>query len=105
MDLNKEISGEFYFGLVDGRVLKSVPELLEALKNMDDWVYQHHVNQERNDFVNWIRHVYENEELAKKLEKAKKQKQVIKVINESLKKKLVLPKKTKKTSTKKKQKK
>ena len=54
MGINEEVGEEFYFKLVDGKMLKSVPELLEALKNMDDWVYQHHVNQERNDFVNWI---------------------------------------------------
>ena len=58
MDLNEEVGEEFYFKLVDGKMLKSVPELLEALKNMDDWVYQHHVNQERNDFVNWLRDIF-----------------------------------------------
>jgi hypothetical protein len=54
MEINNEVSPEFWFHLADGRVLKSVPELLAVIKTMDDWVYNYHVNNEKNDFLNWI---------------------------------------------------
>ena len=58
MNLNEEISEEFYFKLADGRVIKSVPEMIEAIRSMDEWVYRHHVNTEKNDFANWIQFIY-----------------------------------------------
>jgi hypothetical protein len=57
MDINQEVNPEFYFYLADGRALKSVPELLLALRNMDEWVFSHHVNADKNDFSNWINFV------------------------------------------------
>jgi hypothetical protein len=58
MNLKEEVSQELSFRLADGRVLKSVPELLEALKNMEEWVYNHHVNAEKNDFISWMECVF-----------------------------------------------
>ena len=55
MNLNEEVSPEFYFHLADGRVIKSVPELLETMRGIEDWVWNHHVNSDKNDFVKWIR--------------------------------------------------
>jgi 23S rRNA G2069 N7-methylase RlmK/C1962 C5-methylase RlmI len=86
MYLTEEVSPEVYFRLADGRVLKSVPELLEALKNMEEWVYNHHVNAEKNDFANWIADVYGDEELALGLKNSKKQRGVVKAIKSALKK-------------------
>ncbi|MFA4960731.1 MAG: hypothetical protein WC548_03660 [Candidatus Pacearchaeota archaeon] len=54
MDINQEVSPEFYFYLADGRVVKSVPELISTLKTMDEWVYNSHVNAQKNDFIKWI---------------------------------------------------
>jgi hypothetical protein len=54
VDLSNEVSSEFWFHLADGRVIKSIPELINAIRKMDDWVYNHHVNDEKNDFVRWI---------------------------------------------------
>ncbi|MFA4960730.1 MAG: hypothetical protein WC548_03655 [Candidatus Pacearchaeota archaeon] len=65
MDINQEVSPEFYFYLADGRVVKSLRELAEILDMVDSWIFDHHVNAEKNDFSNWIKDVYGNENLAK----------------------------------------
>ena len=86
MNLNEEVSPEFYFHLADGRVIKSVPELLEVMLDMDKWVWEHHVTKSKNDFVNWINDIYKNYELGTELIKAKKLKKGISVIEKALKK-------------------
>jgi len=52
------------FVLVDGKVLKDVFQLIDALEKMGDDVFNHHVNEARNDFSNWIRDVFDDHELA-----------------------------------------
>ena len=59
------------FVLKDGRVLKDLVELSHALEHMSDDVFNHHVNNSKNDFKNWVRDVFSQKELAAELEKAK----------------------------------
>ncbi len=59
------------FVLKDGRVLKDLIELAHALEYMSDDVFNHHVNNSKNDFRNWVRDVFSQKELAAELEKAK----------------------------------
>ena len=59
------------FVLKDGRVLKDLVELSHALEHMSDDVFNHHVNNSKNDFRNWVRDVFSQKELAAELEKAK----------------------------------
>ncbi|MFH1849737.1 MAG: hypothetical protein ABH879_06125 [archaeon] len=53
------------FWLNDGRVLRNIRDLSSALADMGPGVFQHHVNCERNDFVNWIRDVVCDKTLVK----------------------------------------
>jgi hypothetical protein len=66
--LKKHILGEApqekVFYLADGRKLKSLVELTEALENMTEDVFRHHVNEAKNDFSNWINDVFKDKELA-----------------------------------------
>jgi hypothetical protein len=55
------------FWVVDGTVLKNLHELLEALENMDEDTFKHHVNGENNDFHNWVKHVHKDQKLARLL--------------------------------------
>lgn len=55
------------FMLMDGRKLRNLLELVDALDTMGDDVYHHHVNESRNDFYNWIHDVYQDIDLANKL--------------------------------------
>ena len=56
------------FSAVNGTVFRNYAELLDGLKRMDDTTFRHHVNEGRNDFLNWVLHVYSDEKLAKDFE-------------------------------------
>ena len=58
------IPQENYFKLCNGKSIKSIDELKSALKKIDDSTFQHHVNEERNDFYNWIKDVFQDKTLA-----------------------------------------
>ena len=49
-----EIPYEERFVTADGRSLRSVYELVDALGNMSDETFSYHVSEERNDFSAWI---------------------------------------------------
>lgn len=59
------------FWLNDGRSLKNLNELSKALNKMDMGLYKYHVNKDKNDFMNWIRHVIGDNLLAKNIAKNK----------------------------------
>lgn len=67
------------FWLCDGRILRNLHELADALENMSNDVFEHHVNKEKNDFSSWINDVIGDKKLANDLRKIKK-------INSTLKK-------------------
>ena len=58
------------FVLADGRVLKNVKELSDALEHMGDDVFRTHVNNGKNDFSSWVRDVLNEQELADDMLKA-----------------------------------
>jgi hypothetical protein len=47
-----------YFWVVDGTVIRSVKEMAYAVDAMDLNVFHHHVNNERNDFANWVEGIF-----------------------------------------------
>lgn len=56
-----------YFVLANGKPVQHVAELAEVLEDLEDHVFDHHVNPERNDFHNWVKDVFQDIELAKKM--------------------------------------
>ena len=58
------------FVLHDGRILKNIKELADALEHISDEAFSHHANQHRNDFSAWAREVLDEKELAEDLQKA-----------------------------------
>lgn len=56
-----------YFVLTTGTALKDYKELADALEEMEDHIYGHHVNHERNDFAHWIADTLNDIELAEKI--------------------------------------
>ena len=56
-----------YFVLANGKPVQHVAELAEILDDIEDHVFNHHVNPERNDFHNWVKDVFEDVQLAKKM--------------------------------------
>jgi hypothetical protein len=65
-----------YFRLVNGQELKSLNDLRKALSYMSDDEFNHHVNQERNDFATWVRDALKNHELYEKLISLKSRKEL-----------------------------
>jgi hypothetical protein len=66
-----EAPKEKVFYLADGRKLKNLVELTEALETMGEDVFRHHVNAARNDFSNWINDVFKDKELAQDMKSIK----------------------------------
>ncbi len=83
--LISEVAPEHYFQLYGGEVIHNVPELEEALEKMDDTTFRHHVNQERNDFSNWIQDCFGDRMLAEELRKREDKREMIEVLKKRLK--------------------
>ncbi|MBI2546714.1 hypothetical protein HYV81_06060 [Candidatus Woesearchaeota archaeon] len=82
--LLRDASPEFYFHLSDGRVLRNVNDLLQALKSMSEHVYHHHVNAHRNDFSTWIRDIFGDYNVAHKALSAKGRHELISILEKEL---------------------
>jgi hypothetical protein len=52
----------FYFK--HGRRASNIEELKTALESIDESEFKHHVNDDRNDFANWVENVFGEEKLA-----------------------------------------
>jgi hypothetical protein len=65
-----------WFVLSSGKEIKNLKELAQDLGDMEDFVFDHHVNQTKNDFVNWVRDVFDELELAERISKVKDKKKM-----------------------------
>jgi len=83
LDFDKNAVEGKNFVLFNGKILRNLNELLTALKEMDKYTFVHHINNEKNDFSNWIKHVFEYNQLADKVNKAVSKKEIIKILEES----------------------
>lgn len=55
------------FVLVNGKKLKNIKELADVIADLEDYVFNHHVTADKNDFASWLEHVFEDIQLAKKI--------------------------------------
>ncbi|MBU0757868.1 MAG: hypothetical protein KKF44_07380 [Nanoarchaeota archaeon] len=62
-----EAKPEHYFILTSGVAIKNLKELVGSLETMNEGVFRHHVNDERNDFANWVRDILNEPDLADEL--------------------------------------
>lgn len=69
-----------HFYLHDGGSLSSLDELFAELQTMDTRVWEHHVNESRNDFANWVREVMKDRFLAKNIEMVKEKDDLLKLL-------------------------
>ncbi len=63
---------EHTFFVADGRTIQDLRELAEALEEMADHVFAHHVNEHRHDFANWVHEVLQERALAEQLREAQR---------------------------------
>lgn len=75
---------EQWFVLCSGKEIKNLKELAQDIGEMEDYVFGHHVNDHRNDFVNWIKDVFKDLELAEKVSNHKDKKKIQLVLYEHL---------------------
>ncbi len=71
---------ERHFYLHEGGSLASLEELFAELQTMEHHVYEHHVNEERNDFAAWVRDVMQDRFLAKNIELCREKDQLLKLL-------------------------
>ena len=72
IDIDQEApSTQHYFYLNNGKKLKNIAELMESLKDMSQDLFSFHVNEQNNDFANWIRDVFGAKELARRIRLAR----------------------------------
>jgi len=75
-----DVPQEKRFWCSDERVLKNLPELLTALKEMSDETFRHHSSEARSDFGNWVRDVIGDDKLSRDLQKSKSRAQAVKAV-------------------------
>jgi hypothetical protein len=66
----------------DGRIFRNMRDLSAGLASMSGETFAYHVNDEKNDFSNWLNDVVEDEKLAKDLENPITRQEAAKRINE-----------------------
>ena len=73
--IRKKILGEapeeHHFVVADGKKLKNIIELADALETMSEEIFRHHANEFRNDFSSWVKDVFYDHSLAEDISRAK----------------------------------
>ncbi len=72
------------FWVNNGPILKNLEELANALPDMSDETFHHHVNNEKNDFSNWFRDVIGDQKLANDVLSSKNKESVLKKVRNRL---------------------
>ncbi|MCK5281915.1 MAG: hypothetical protein KAK00_00765 [Nanoarchaeota archaeon] len=70
-----------FFYMHNEKFIKSLDELYNALKDIDNDTFTWHVNEEKNDFSKWIEHVFENKGLAEDIANEKTKEGIINVLD------------------------
>ncbi len=78
--LNAHTHQDHFFVLKNGQKLRSMQELADELEVMDDSVFSHHVNEQKNDFAAWINDVLNLKELSQNLVSLNNKKQMASLI-------------------------
>ena len=73
--IRKKILGEapveHHFVVADGKKLKNIIELADALETMSEEIFRHHANEFKNDFSSWVKDVFYDHSLAEDISRAK----------------------------------
>lgn len=68
------------FHAANGMLFHSVLQFVNSLKKMDDTTFAYHVTTEKNDFAQWIRDVFHDDALAKKIRIARTREETIQIL-------------------------
>ncbi|MBN1157151.1 hypothetical protein JXA85_06010 [Candidatus Woesearchaeota archaeon] len=79
-EILSDVPPEKAFYLKSGKYFRNLHELLDALTFMEDDVFSHHVNSEKNDFNNWIRGAVNDEMLADRIGNETERARIVEII-------------------------
>src|SRR5512136_5816 len=79
-----DVPQEHVFWCCDGRILKNLRELCDALGAMSDDVFAYHVNAAKNDFYNWVKDIVKDDALAGDLLRASDSRTAVTVVTERI---------------------
>ncbi len=97
--LLEDVPKQYVFYTVNGKILRNLSDLLIYLETIDDFEYNHHVTEQKNDFFNWVKDIVLDLELAYALRSAKIKEEAAKIVKNRIRN---LEKVIKKTELKKK---
>ncbi len=60
----KDVDPSESFWVNKGPVIRNIYELANAIENISDDTFEYHVNEQKNDFSEWVRNVLNDNELA-----------------------------------------
>ena len=73
--IRKKVLGEapveHHFVVADGRKIKNIIELADALETMSEEIFRHHANEFKNDFSTWVKDIFYDHSLAEDISRAK----------------------------------
>ena len=75
-----DVHPNHHFIAKNGARIRNIRELYNSIKGMDDITFNHHVNDFKNDFHNWVRDIHKDNELAKSLLEAKSKKEMAELL-------------------------
>jgi hypothetical protein len=65
-----DVPDAYVFWCSDGRTVRNMKDLAEALSTMADEIFAYHASAQKNDFSTWVRDIIRDEKLAGDLLKA-----------------------------------
>ncbi len=77
-----EVHPDFHFELPDGTEIRSLEGLVSALKDMDESIFRTHVDDDHNDFADWIGLVMGDDSLAEKMRSMKTREALLKALED-----------------------
>jgi hypothetical protein len=79
-----DVPDETRFWCVDGRYLKNLSELEDAMEQMSEDTFRSHSNETKTDFSNWVKDVIGDEKLSRDLLKCSTQTQAAKAVRDRI---------------------
>ena len=80
----KDQQADDIFHLKNGRMIMTLADLMEFLKDMPQDEFSHHVNNQKNDFAAWTEQSLHNRDLANKMKYAKTKNSLRKLLEKEL---------------------
>ena len=74
--LTNDVHQDRTFWMADGTSVRNLKELDTALEGMREETFNHHVNDAKHDFSNWVRDVIQDQKLADNLANSKDKRSV-----------------------------